>query len=202
MPSPKRHPPEGKATRKGPAHLVWHRKRKLFLLSTLLCLFVDQFSKSLLYSTPGTRPPVILVRGLFEIRSASNFGGLFGVGQGKTWFFALFSLAAIVYLMYFLVRTDPGRSLPNLAVGILMGGAIGNLYDRLALGYVRDFIYMYYRSYHWPNYNMADVFICLGIGLMILEVLFSKEPAASGDGGDESAEGKEGASPSSGARRR
>jgi signal peptidase II len=157
--------------------------RPVFLIVALAGLALDLLTKRALFHWPGSRDPIVLIPGFLKLESAVNRGGLFGLGQGRVWFFVLFSLAAIAYLLYYLARSDPRRLLPNLAVGVLLGGALGNLLDRLALGYVRDFIAMHYRRWQWPNYNVADILICLGIGLLLLEIIIARpekegEPAS------------------------
>lgn len=151
-------------------------KRRLFWATVILGVGLDQATKLLFYYPPRSRAPTTIVPGFLEIESSQNYGGLFGMGQGRTWFFVVFSLAAIGYLVYLLRRMDPQRTLPNLAIGTLMAGALGNLYDRVVLAYVRDFIHMYYGRMSWPNYNVADILICTGVGLLMLELMRSRPP--------------------------
>ena len=91
------------------------------------------------------------------------------MGQGRTLHFVAFSIVAIAVLVVFMLRTESRKILPNLALGVLLGGAVGNLYDRIFLGYVRDFIDLYWRTHHWPTFNVADAFICVGVGLLFVD---------------------------------
>ena len=65
----------------------------------------------------------------------------------------------------------PGRRLPQLALALILGGAVGNLIDRLRLGYVVDFVHVYWRDYQWPDFNVADSAITIGVALLVIDIL-------------------------------
>jgi signal peptidase II len=68
--------------------------------------------------------------------------------------------------------------LSQAGLSLILGGAAGNIVDRLRLGYVVDFIDAFYRGSHWPAFNVADSAICIGVGLLLLDTLFRREPAS------------------------
>ena len=85
----------------------------------------------------------------------------------------LVSLGIIIWLS----RLAEEKWLEALALALILGGAIGNLYDRVALGYVVDFIVLHYEHYYWPAFNIADCGISIGAALLILDMFLSKESA-------------------------
>jgi signal peptidase II len=84
------------------------------------------------------------------------------------------SLAALLAIAYYFVRLPPSARLPRVALALVLGGALGNLVDRIRLGYVVDFIHVYWRQHAWPDFNVADSAITVGVVLLILDIL--REP--------------------------
>ncbi len=95
-----------------------------------------------------------------------NKGGVFGIVQGANYLFILFSLLALFLLLWVYERSNKERFSTNLALGCIFAGAVGNLIDRLLYDCVRDFIDLHVGAKHWPTFNLADVFICAGVGLI------------------------------------
>ncbi len=121
---------------------------------------------------------IVFIPGFFDFSYAENPAGAFSMlsdldeGVRRAIFFTL-SLVALVAVGWLLVK-PPGRGwLPILALGGIMGGAIGNLVDRIFLTYVVDFIHNYYRDWHWPRYNVADIGISVGVVLLLLVTAFA-----------------------------
>ena len=106
--------------------------------------------------------PIIVVDGFLRIVHSENRGGVFGLGQGSVaWL--VFGVVAGGLVVWFAHRKDAKGLLVQLALGLVLGGAIGNLFDRLSLGYVRDFVDVcYWPGKHWPAFNVADAGICVG----------------------------------------
>lgn len=104
------------------------------------------------------------------------FSFLSEAGGWQRWFFAAMATVVTIVIVVWISRLSSRQSLLALALSLVLGGAIGNLWDRVLLGYVVDFVDVYYRHYHWPAFNMADTAITLGALLLILEsLLASKE---------------------------
>jgi len=107
------------------------------------------------------------------------FGVLAGVPTGWRWVVAALSLAALVVLARVALRVLPAHGWPGaVAVGMIFGGAVGNLIDRLRWGAVVDFVDVHWQSYHWPAFNVADSAITVGVALLALR-LMARQPAAS-----------------------
>lgn len=153
-------------------------RRKLFWIMAAVACVLDLITKAMFWRD-GFHLPTPVIRGLMNFVSSRNTGAVFGWGHGGVWVFIGFSLLAIPLLVYYLLSTDRTRVLPNAGLGVLLGGALGNLHDRVFYGFVRDFIDCYWRSRHWYTFNVADVFICVGIGLIFIDALVGepgKEP--------------------------
>ena len=147
--------------------------RSVGLGLALLTLVLDQLTK--LWALDALRdPPVrITVTGWWEMVLVWNHGisfGLFGEGAVPPWVLAAVTGATALGVAVWLVRSV--HWLPIIAAGLILGGAIGNIIDRLVYGAVVDFVRWYAYGYSWPVFNLADAAITLGIGLLIVESLF------------------------------
>ena len=111
------------------------------------------------------------------ISFTANDAALFGIGNGNEWAVRLLSALTAVFLvllLFFAIRTAKKQNkLDAIIFGLIIGGSIGNLYDRILLGYVRDMIYV--KIIDFPIFNIADSAICIAIGLLIIEALFIKK---------------------------
>ena len=138
--------------------------------------------------SPGQLPPWWLIESYVGIETAVNQGALFGMGQGQGWLFAILSLFALVGICIWLFVFKAAQSKWMLvAMGLVTGGIIGNLYDRLGIpklpiefrGGVRDWILFRYQDYVWPNFNIADSLLVAGAIMLAIHSLFlmPAEPA-------------------------
>ena len=156
-----------------------------FTIATLGCL-LDLWTKSLVFSWMG--PPsgiqniYWLIEGYLGIETALNHGAVFGLGQGKVWFFALMSLVALSGILYWLSKGNAVRDrLLTITLGVITGGILGNLYDRVGLWSnfeiyaVRDWIRCSYGEHVWPNFNIADSLLVIGAALLVWHSFRSPE---------------------------
>lgn len=121
---------------------------------------------------------------------AHNYGAAFSMlsnaGGWQRWFFTILASAVTLVLLVWMFRLKKEEWLTGVALGLIVGGAVGNLIDRVQLGYVVDFIDVYYKGYHWPAFNIADSAITCGIVLMLFDGLVlarrreRKQPEAAG----------------------
>lgn len=146
-----------------------------YLMLALVVIVLDQVSKYLVidHFEYGERLPVI--PGFFDLTLLYNPGAAFSFLAGhdgwQRWFFALIAIVASGFFLY-LIQTSRGRKVFSTALGLILGGAVGNLIDRLLLGHVTDFLLFYQEgSWHFPAFNLADAAITLGAILMIGEEL-------------------------------
>jgi len=130
---------------------------------------------------------VEVIHGFFNLVHVRNTGGAFGIFGGEkgglgSFLFVLVSLIAIGSILFLFVRLREDEKTLSLSLSLVLSGAIGNLIDRLRIGEVVDFLDFYLFSYHWPAFNIADSAICLGIGLMGLELLIRDHKKKIADG--------------------
>lgn len=136
----------------------------------------DQFTKWLIVETVMNPPRVIELTPFFNLVMVWNRGISFGAfGNGSAWTsWALTAVAAIIVagLLVWLWRAK--TRLIAVALGLVIGGAIGNVIDRVRVGAVADFLDFHVGSYHWPAFNLADSAITVGVGLILLEALLGE----------------------------
>ena len=140
-------------------------------------IILDQITKylaeaKLVYGEPLAVLPSFNLTLLYNKGAAFSF--LSDASGWQRWFFVAVSVTAILVLFFWLRRLRPDQWLLAAALALILGGAAGNLIDRLWLGHVIDFIHLYYRNFYWPAFNVADSAISLGAALLIWEALFIK----------------------------
>ena len=141
----------------------------------LVALTIDLFSKYLVLSNMQLYQSIPVVENIFHITYLYNYGAAFGVLAGKTWFFIAITLAMLGGMVFFYKRIVAESLLVQCALGLLVGGSLGNFIDRLRYGKVVDFLD--FRV--WPVFNFADVAIIMAVGLLIFEML--KRPESESD---------------------
>ncbi|WP_114690063.1 signal peptidase II [Polynucleobacter necessarius] len=141
-----------------------------YLAIAVIVLLLDQLSKRSALSNlqMGVPEPVLPFMNwllLFNPGAAFSF-----LAQGSGWqrrFFAALGIAASIYIIWMLYKSQSDKLL-CIALGLILGGALGNVVDRVMYGAVVDFIDLYYANWHWPAFNIADSAICVGATLIIL----------------------------------
>jgi signal peptidase II len=135
---------------------------------------LDQATKWLVLNHVMNPPQVIPVTDFFNLVLGFNTGVSFGMfGEAPAWILMAFTLAIVAGLLGWIKRTD--NRLTAAALGLIVGGALGNLLDRLRQGAVTDFLDFYIGSYHWPAFNLADVAIVCGAGLLLIESVLARD---------------------------
>ncbi|MBK5257245.1 MAG: signal peptidase II [Vicinamibacteria bacterium] len=144
------------------------------LLVPFIIVLLDQATKWLVIQSLPLYEDVSVVSGLLSLQHVRNSGAVFGFLSGadfpgKPYLFAVLSAAALAALTYY-ARTIPREErLPRFALSLVIGGAVGNLIDRVRFGYVVDFVKMYWGTHIWPNYNVADSAISIGLVLLVVD---------------------------------
>ncbi|MEI7840048.1 MAG: signal peptidase II [Methylococcaceae bacterium] len=155
-------------------------KHKWLWLSAL-AIGLDQASKLAvdksfsLYESMAVMP-------FFNLTYVHNTGAAFSflseAGGWQRWFFAALAIVMSTIMTIWLTRLKENETLLAVSLSLILGGAMGNLIDRLAYGYVIDFLDVYYGTYHWPAFNIADSAITIGVALMLVESFKSQEKKA------------------------
>ncbi len=153
---------------------------KWLSLSTLVIVF-DQISKyianhNLVFAEPVAVMPSFNLTLLYNRGAAFSF--LSDAAGWQRWFFIAIALAAVVFILLWLRKLQPGQTVLALALALVLGGAIGNLIDRVWYGHVIDFIQIYYKDFYWPTFNIADSAISVGAVLLLWNGLFQKTDEA------------------------
>ncbi len=143
-----------------------------YLWLSLLALILDQASKLAIDANMPLYQSIPLLPS-FNLTYVHNTGAAFSflstAGGWQRWFFAGLALVVSIGITVWLTRLQKQERLLAVALSLILGGAIGNLIDRVAYGYVIDFLDVYYGSWHWPAFNIADAAITVGVGLMLAE---------------------------------
>ncbi|AZL16018.1 signal peptidase II [Rickettsiales endosymbiont of Stachyamoeba lipophora] len=147
-----------------------YKKLSVFII-ILITLSLDLASKELVfeYFKSFSIYEVNIFPG-FNLAYVKNYGISFGLfqapGLGK-FIFPTIALAISLYLLWLVKNTQD--KLQVFAFSLIIGGALGNIIDRIVCGYVRDFLDFYIDKYHWPSFNLADSFVCIGVSLIIIQ---------------------------------
>jgi signal peptidase II len=154
------------------------------LAIAVVVVILDQIVKQIALDRLSLGVPVDVVPGLIALTLVKNpglaFGLLSGIPPGWRWLVGLLSLLALIVLLRVALRILPsGGWREQAAIGLIFGGAVGNLIDRMRFGAVVDFVDVYFRGWHWPAFNVADSAITVGVVMLALGLLTDKSPAAS-----------------------
>ena len=152
---------------------------RLGLLAALSWFVIDQASKWWIVNHVMVPPRIIPISGFFNIVLGRNTGVSFGLlGGASQWLLVAVAGAVLVMLLVWMSRAT--SRLVAVALGLIAGGAVGTVVDRLRLGGVTDFLDFYLGEWHWPAFNMADVGIVCGVGLLLAEsFIFGKDVESS-----------------------
>ncbi len=151
-----------------------------------LVVLLDQYTKELASTALDYGRPVE-VWSWFNLTLQHNTGAAFSflsdAGGWQRYFFSALAIAISAVLLRWLYVMPREQRLLALSLGLIMGGALGNLWDRLVLGYVVDFISVHYQGYYFPAFNIADAAISVGAALMIFDSLFASDDSDGQDRG-------------------
>lgn len=139
-------------------------------------VILDQATKLLVQRAFRLGESLPVLPGFFNLTYVLNPGAAFGLLAGAAAafrgpFFIAVSVLAIAVICYYHARYARGRPLSTVGLALILGGALGNLIDRLRVGMVIDFLDFYLGAYHWPAFNVADSGITVGVGLLLVEML-------------------------------
>jgi signal peptidase II len=134
-----------------------------------LVLLADQLTKWQVVHTLSPERAVNVVPGYFDLTLVKNTGGAFGIMPHSTWWLVVAAVAAVIAIVVYSVRApQPLSRILGVALALPLGGALGNLLDRVRLGHVVDFLHAHAGRFDWPVFNVADSCICVGVGLLAI----------------------------------
>ena len=153
--------------------------RTTHFILALLVVLLDRWTKRMVAAHIAMYTHIQVIPGFFRITHTENTGAAFSLfadspSHWKTALLIGFSLIAMIIVSVLLWRQARALTITGIALSLILGGAVGNLWDRVASGRVVDFLLFYVRSYQWPVFNLADSAIVVGASLLVIEILFHK----------------------------
>jgi len=154
------------------------RARTLHFLISILVVILDRWSKRLVATRIAMYRHIQVIPGFFQITHTENTGAAFSLfadspSHWKTAMLIGFSIVAMIVVSALLWKQSRTLTMTGIALSLILGGAVGNLWDRVASGRVVDFLLFYIKRYQWPVFNLADSAIVVGACLLVIEILFS-----------------------------
>ena len=151
-------------------------KRWFLLLIAAIIVVLDRLSKLWIESHIRLGHAVVVIPRVFRLTHVLNYGAAMGILESANpkvihGFLVGFSVVAVVVVAVLLWRMGRTLSITSVSLALILGGAIGNLYDRMKFSYVVDFLEVHIVHYHWPDFNVADSAIVVGACLLLLEML-------------------------------
>lgn len=144
------------------------------IILTILVILVDFFSKYMVSKLMTVNETINLIDNFFRITYVKNTGAAFSIFSNNTILVIIISIVVIGFLLFYIYKNKGNNKLENVSYAFILGGAIGNLIDRLVYGYVIDFLDFEILSYNAPIFNLADTFIVIGVILFLINTLRSR----------------------------
>ncbi|MCZ0872260.1 signal peptidase II [Peribacillus sp. AS_2] len=154
-----------------------------YYLIALLVIALDQLTKWMIVKKMEYGESIEIIENLLYITSHRNRGAAWGILQGQMWFFYIITIAVIIGLVYYIQKMAKESILLGVALGLMLGGAIGNFIDRVARQEVVDFVHTYIFSYSFPVFNVADAALSIGVGLLMIHMFLEEKNAKEKDNG-------------------
>ncbi|WP_379967092.1 signal peptidase II [Ectobacillus sp. sgz5001026] len=143
----------------------------------LAVILVDQFTKWLIVTYMEYGDSISIIQDVLYITSHRNRGAAWGMLQNQMWFFYLITIVFVIAIVYYLKKFGKRDKLLGVALGLILGGALGNFIDRVFRKEVVDFIHTYIFSYNFPVFNVADSSLCIGVALLFIQTLMEGKKA-------------------------
>lgn len=157
------------------------RHRAFYLVVVFFFLALDQITKSIIARSISLYSAINVIPGFFDLVHVRNRGAIFGFFSRSSSslvfiFLTAASLAALVLVVFYFVKTPASEKLMNFSLALILAGALGNQTDRIIRGYVIDFLDLKFWGWHFPSFNIADSCISIGAALLVFIFLFKRGP--------------------------
>jgi signal peptidase II len=154
--------------------------RKYHFLLAFLVVVMDRLAKTLVAAHIALHDSIVVIPGFFSLTHVENRGAAFGLfdsapGSWKIAILVAFSILALLVVTALLWKDSHELNPTGIGLSLILGGALGNLWDRLVHHHVVDFLYFYRGRYHWPAFNVADSAIVVGAMLLVAEILLARD---------------------------
>ncbi|MDQ0253798.1 signal peptidase II [Evansella vedderi] len=143
----------------------------IYYIIALVIIIIDQWTKWLVVQYMELRESIPIIEGVFHLTSHRNAGAAFGILQGQMWLFFIATVIVIGVVIYYIQTEGKKHRWFGWALGLVLGGAIGNFIDRVLHGEVVDFLDVYIFTYNYPIFNVADMALVVGVIMLIIHVL-------------------------------
>src|SRR5712675_3009761 len=162
-----------------PVRMTKNSARAIHFVLALAVVLLDRWTKHTVAAHIPMYSHIQIIPGFFRLTHTENTGAAFSLfadspSHWKTAMLIAFSVLAMIVVSVLLWKQSRALTMTGIALSLILGGALGNLWDRLASGRVVDFLLFYVKSYQWPVFNLADSAIVVGASLLVLEILFAK----------------------------
>jgi signal peptidase II len=159
--------------------VIKNSARAFYLVIALVVVLLDRWTKHIVAQRISLYSHIQIIPGFFQLTHTENTGAAFSLfadsaAPWKTGMLIAFSVIALVVVSVLLWKNHHAHVATGIGLSLIMGGALGNLWDRVASGRVVDFLLFYFRRYQWPVFNLADSAIVVGAGLLVVEILIAK----------------------------
>ncbi|MEW6457350.1 MAG: signal peptidase II [Acidobacteriota bacterium] len=159
-------------------HYKSMKKNALYFLIISVAFLLDQITKILIQNSLTMYETRVIIKGLLNFTYVLNRGTIFGffsnATHGATRLITFLSIIAIGFVIYIFIKTPLEQKTIKVALSLILGGAFGNLWNRIFNLWVIDFIDLHYKKFHWPTFNLADTFITIGAFIIVLDILYIK----------------------------
>lgn len=157
--------------------------KKKYLLISLSIIFADQISKYFIKSSLNPFKSIDVIDGFFRLIYTENAGAVWGLLSHKRGtiiptLISVFAIGALVFISYQFLKIRKASPWEFLSLSFIIGGALGNIIDRIFQGYVVDFFYFYVKDFSWPAFNVADMFISIGLVILTVLIIMGKSVMA------------------------
>lgn len=142
----------------------------LIIILSLIFFFIDSLSKHLIINKIPLGISNKVINNFFYITHINNEGAAFSILNGKTIFLIVISIIVIIILLNYIRKNNIKDSLSIISISLVIGGSLGNLFDRITKGYVVDFLDFHIFGYNFPVFNIADTFITVGVFLLFISL--------------------------------
>ena len=135
---------------------------------TLVVILLDMVSKYIVSRLLIVNESVMIIKNFFNITYVRNTGAAFSIFSGNTFLVMIVSFIIIIGIILYISKNKPSNKIEKISYSLILGGAIGNFIDRIIYGYVRDFIEIDIFGWDYPIFNLADVFVVVGVILLVI----------------------------------
>lgn len=140
----------------------------MIIIFTIIFFFIDLISKLIVSNFMNVQDSIIVISNFFNITYVRNTGAAWSIFAGKTWMLIMISLIIISIIVWYIFKNKPKNNLEKISYSMILGGSVGNLFDRIIYGYVIDFLDFNLFGYDYPIFNLADTFIVIGVLLLVI----------------------------------